>query len=215
LDRNKLSAALIGLGSILIVCSIVLMTLVLTGVIGGGTSGNSDLRTVPGFGRIEKPAPPAAVTGPPPSEAPIARLVRGVDGAGVMESPDNAYDTAWYDFSARPGFGGNAVFSGHVDYIRVGQAVFWDLKDLQQGDVIEVRLNDGTTYKYAVSFKQQFDAETAPVSDIVGPTPNETVTLITCGGTFSSATGQYDKRLVVRAERVADTLPPPSGAIAP
>ena len=35
------------------------------------------------------------------------------------------------------------------------------------------------------------------------------MTLITCGGTFNSATHQYDKRLVVRAERVANDPPAP------
>jgi hypothetical protein len=48
-----------------------------------------------------------------------------------MPSPDNAWDVAWYDFSARPGAGSNAVFSGHVDYHDVGPAVFWNLRDLR------------------------------------------------------------------------------------
>jgi sortase (surface protein transpeptidase) len=38
------------------------------------------------------------------------------------------------------------------------------------------------------------------------------LTLITCSGVFNSATHQYDKRLVVRAERIqpGQPLPPPS-----
>jgi sortase (surface protein transpeptidase) len=67
-----------------------------------------------------------------------------------------------------------------------------------------VRLADGTVYKYAVVSKNQYDSGLAPVDTIVGPTPNESVTLITCSGTFNSATHQYDKRLVVRAERIPD-----------
>jgi LPXTG-site transpeptidase (sortase) family protein len=134
-------------------------------------------------------------------------VVKGVDAAGVMQSPDNAFDTAWYDFSAKPGYGGNAVFSGHVDYINVGKAVFWELKDLNPGDEIQIRLEDGTVYRYAVNFKQQYDAATAPVEEIVGPTPRETVTLITCSGTFSNVSHQYDKRLIVRAERISETPP--------
>jgi LPXTG-site transpeptidase (sortase) family protein len=85
----------------------------------------------------------------------------------------------------------------------VGQAVFWNLKDLKEGDPIEVELADGTRYTYAVSYLHQYDVATAPVEDIVGHTPEQTVTLITCSGTFSQATHQYDKRLVVRAERVS------------
>jgi hypothetical protein len=64
-------------------------------------------------------------------------------------------------------------------------------------------LEDGTVYQYAVSSKIQYDAATAPVDQIVGPTAEETVTLITCSGTFSQSSHQYDKRLVIRAERIA------------
>jgi sortase (surface protein transpeptidase) len=40
------------------------------------------------------------------------------------------------------------------------------------------------------------------VTDIVGPVGREVVTLITCEGTFNTRTREYDKRLVVRADRV-------------
>ena len=61
-------------------------------------------------------------------DAPLVTL--GIDANGVMESTKNATDVAWYNFSARPGTAGNAVFSGHVDYHDVGEAVFWNLRDL-------------------------------------------------------------------------------------
>lgn len=219
MSSQRLSIVLIGLGSALIIAAITLFALLAKGIIDDGTGGNSDLATVPGFGNIKLPTPGPSPT--PSSKFPagvdeeIARLrlpsvdidapvvVRGVDAAGVMQTPDNAIDTAWYDFTARPGFDGNAVFSGHVDYVRVGKAVFWNLKDLQQGDPIEIELADGTRYTYVVSFLKQYDVATAPVEEIVGHTQEQTVTLITCSGTFNQATHQYDKRLVVRAERVS------------
>jgi LPXTG-site transpeptidase (sortase) family protein len=219
-NADRLSVFLISLGTVLIAAAITLFALIATGVIDGGSSGNSDLETITGFGEVLTtptvgPSPTPSDAFPPPSDAPIARLVipaaeidapvvvKGVDGAGVMQAPDNAYDTAWYDFSGKPGYGGNAVFSGHVDYIRVGRAVFWNIKDLVQGDLIEVHLGDGTVYRYEVTAASQYDAATAPVDQIVGATPNETVTLITCSGVFNTNTHQYDKRLVVRAERIA------------
>jgi LPXTG-site transpeptidase (sortase) family protein len=234
-DQNKISIALISIGTVLIIAAITLFALVAAGVVGGGSGGNSSLATIAGFGEvITKPTPgpsstPAAQY-PPGDNAPVERLiidkaqidapvvVKGVDDAGVMQSPDNAYDTAWYDFSAHPGSGSNAVFSGHVDYVHVGKAVFWYIKDLEQGDLVQVRLTDGTVYKYAVTSKNVYDAATAPVDQIVGPTPTETVTLITCGGTFDPATHQYDKRTVVRAERILDSAPgalpaAPSGVV--
>ena len=133
-------------------------------------------------------------------DAPI--VVKSLDSAGVMQSPENGEDVAWYDFTARPGEGSNAVFSGHVDHITVGQAVFWDLNLLKPGDRIEIRYADGVSVRYAVTALQTFPAGTAPVDDIVGPKPADTVTLITCAGNFNRITGQYDDRLIVRAEKV-------------
>lgn len=231
MNSNKLSIALITVGTLLIVVAIGLMAFVATGFIGSDDR-SSDLQTVVGFGDISTPTPGPSPTPdaqfPPGSTAPITRIiipsaeinapivVKGVDAAGVMLAPDNAYDVAWYDFSAQPGFGGNAVFAGHVDYVNVGPAVFWNLKDLNPGDIIEVQQADGTSIKYAVNFKQQYDAASAPVNEIVGPTPRESVTLITCSGTFNSATSQYDQRLIVRAERVVEgapvAIPPAPGA---
>ena len=124
-----------------------------------------------------------------------------------METPDGPTKVAWYDFSARPGYpvdedGGNAVFSGHVDYYNYGPAVFWNLRNLELEDEIEVGLTDGTMYRYSVISRKQYNAATAPIREIVGDTPTEVITLITCGGTFDPGVGEYDDRVVVRAQRI-------------
>ena len=57
---------------------------------------------------------------------------RTVGTNGQMGNPSGAWDVIWYDFSQNwSGLGGfpgeagaNAVFAGHVDYIRVGPTVF-------------------------------------------------------------------------------------------
>jgi LPXTG-site transpeptidase (sortase) family protein len=150
----------------------------------------------------------------PVSNAPLARLVipkiqvdapvatLGVDGQGVMQSPKTAFEVGWYDFTAQPGTGGNAVFSGHVDFASVGTAVFWDLRKLGLGDLVEVRLADGTAYQYVVVSSVAYPGDDAPIADIVGPTGKDTVTIITCAGTFNREVHQYSHRLVVRAERI-------------
>jgi LPXTG-site transpeptidase (sortase) family protein len=156
----------------------------------------------------------ATPAGPPPSSAALTRLVipkigvdapvvtLGVDGEGVMQSPRGAFEVGWYDFTARPGFGGNAVFSGHVDFATVGAAVFWDLRELVAGDLVGVRLADGTAYDYLVVSTVSYPADEAPIAEIVGPTSRDTVTIITCTGTFNRDIHQYSHRLVVRAERL-------------
>ncbi len=134
-------------------------------------------------------------------------VVLGVDNDGVMETPAGPTNVAWYSFSAQPGYpadeeGGNAVFSGHVDYYNYGPAVFWHVKDLSQGDIIELRHLDGTVYRYGVISRNQYSAASAPIAEIVGNTPTEVVTLITCGGIFDPSVGEYNDRIVVRAQRI-------------
>lgn len=153
------------------------------------------------------PAPPA-VTAPPVRllieairvDAPVT--VKGLRPDGVMDLPDGPEDVAWYSFTARPGMDGNAVLSGHLDYRNYGTAVFWRLRELREGDTIEVRLDDGSVLRYRVALKVSYDARMAPVPEILGPTIKEVVTLITCGGTFDSGSRNYSHRLVVRAERI-------------
>ena len=219
---------LMGAGVTLIAASFVLLGLAFTGVVGDSTTSVSeptpeaslsDASTSTGFaldaarlaGLAQGRPTPAAT---PYSEAPPARLVipkigvdapvvtLGVDGAGVMQSPKGPFEVGWYDFSAQPGSGSNAVFSGHVDFASVGAAVFWDLRKLGPGDLVEVRLADGTVYQYLVVSSVAYAVADAPIGEIVGPTSKDTVTLITCTGTFNREVRQYDQRLVVRAERL-------------
>jgi LPXTG-site transpeptidase (sortase) family protein len=151
----------------------------------------------------EAPIEPALPTGIAiPSidvDAPIS--VKGMAPGGVMQPPNGPEDIAWYDFTARPGSGGNAVFSAHVDYHDYGPAVFARLKDIEKGDAVEVRLADATVYRYRVVLSVTYPADTAPVDYIIGATSRETITLITCTGSFDAASRQYSHRLIVRAER--------------
>jgi LPXTG-site transpeptidase (sortase) family protein len=213
---NRLSLSIMAAGVAALAGAAVLFVLMLTGTVGdNGYSGPGTSTAIEGdISRYLTPV--ASPSGPPPSEAPIARLaipefgvdapvvIRGVDGRGIMESPSGPEDVAWYDFSAKPGFGSNAVFSGHVDYINYGPAVFYSLKDLEMGDIIEVRLEDGTVYRYAVANRESVPASITgeEIGRIVGATQQEIITLITCGGSFNPAVGQYDQRVIVRAERV-------------
>jgi LPXTG-site transpeptidase (sortase) family protein len=220
---DRVALGLVAAGAAILAGTAVFVVLLLTGVIGGDTMSGPD--TVVGFGTdsyVLTPAPTVTPSAVPPSNAPIARLVipkagvdapvnvKGVDANNVMETPDGAWDVVWYDFSSKPGWGSNAVFSGHVDYHDVGPAVFWNLGDLVQNDVIEVRLGDGSDYKYRVVSSNSVSGELSgdQVRDIVGATPREIVTLITCTGTFNSDTHQYDKRLIVRAERIMEPAAP-------
>lgn len=130
-------------------------------------------------------------------DAPV--VIKGLDGARRMEAPDRPEEVAWYDFTALPGEGSNVVLAGHVDFAGVGPAVFWDLWRVQVGDIVELQLADGRVVRYRVSGLETVEEATAPVERIVGPTPMERLTLITCAGNYNPATGRYDQRLIVVA----------------
>ncbi len=139
---------------------------------------------------------------------------RAVGRDGVMAAPAGPADVVWYDMGQWAGLGGapgggNAIFSGHVDYaanvpyanVRYrGQGVFSQLHLLSQGDIVEV-LYKGQTLRYEVVSRQQLgpNADWASVWKSNG---KDSVTLYTCGGAFDASTAEYADRVVVRAERV-------------
>jgi LPXTG-site transpeptidase (sortase) family protein len=199
------------------VAAVTLFLLTTTNVVGGENSIRPGNVASVGRGWLLTPHPTATAVLPTPDGAPIAALaipkfdvdapvvVRSVDSVGAMQTPDGPTDVAWYDFSAKPGFGSNAVFAAHVDYHNYGPAVFWHLKDLEFGDVIEVRLDDGAVYAYEVVSVEQLPVEDIDIDKIVGRTPREVITLITCGGDWNGH--EYTSRVVVRAERSYEAAP--------
>lgn len=122
---------------------------------------------------------------------------------GVMANPTGPFVVAWYGMTGRLGEpNGNVVLAGHVDYAGVGPAVFARVAELTEGDRIEVIGESLKNFRFAVTTSTYYDAVSAPVEEIIGPTEVESVTLITCGGTFDPSTQNYDQRLIVRAERI-------------
>lgn len=133
-------------------------------------------------------------------QAPIEN--KGINGHNQMEAPDKPFDVAWYPFTAKPGAGGNAVFSGHRDFAGVGPAVFWKLGQLSPGDTIQVTGVEGTRLDYQVTQSWDYTLSDIPMASVLAQGGGDQITLITCAGAYSQAAG-YDHRLVVRAKRVA------------
>ncbi len=128
---------------------------------------------------------------------------------GVMQNPSGPWVVGWYEPTAALGQLGNAVFSGHVDYWDVGPAVFWSItnEDVQEGDEIIGVGEDDSTFLYAVKLRETVEVGALTpekINEIVGPTKRESITLITCGGEFDYASGEYLSRTWVRAERIRE-----------
>lgn len=150
------------------------------------------------------PAPVESITIPRISVN--SRLIpMNITPDGYMDLPNDPHLVAWYDFTSKPGMGGNAVFSAHVDYINYGPAVFWNLSKLEPGDNVLIRLRDGTQLTYSVVTDQTLPLEQVDMASILAPTSEESITLITCSGEFHA--GNYSHRVIIRAIRTAVDAP--------
>jgi len=141
----------------------------------------------------------------------------GLDPNAVPEVPTGpgaADVVAWYNFSAEPGTGSNAVFAGHVTWF--GPGVFFSLTSVASGDEIKLLGPDGTQLTYVVSDVFQVDAYDPESLQVMRATDEDVITIITCDGDFVDTGdpvygGEYPFRLVVRAA-LTDTLPGAVGA---
>lgn len=150
--------------------------------------------------------PPVAIQIPNATVDAEVEHLQIVDGA--MPDPSGPWVVSWYEGTGRLGEQDNMVMAGHLDYWGVGPAVFYDLASLDEGDPIEVTGERGNVVSYSVTWTRLYQLEelnSQTINDIVGSTPVASLTLITCGGEFDEATGQYLSRYVVRAELVSST----------
>ncbi|HET7092109.1 MAG TPA: class F sortase [Thermomicrobiales bacterium] len=123
---------------------------------------------------------------------------------GVMVDPSGPWVVTWYKALSMLGTKSNVVMAGHIDYWGVGPSVFQALPNMAAGDTIRVIADDGEVFEYETEWSRLFNVATELTpeviqKDVVGPTGKESLTLITCGGDFDQARGEYVSRQVLRA----------------
>lgn len=123
----------------------------------------------------------------------------GVEPDGTMETPDDWYTGGWFMQGGLPGETKNLIINGHYDSNTGAGAAFFNLKNIKEGDQVEVVDEYGRIFYYKVlelSYVSILDPERLQIlEDEEG---KSTLTLITCGGVWTGS--GYDKRLVVKAE---------------
>ncbi len=135
---------------------------------------------------------------------PSIKLDTPVQQGGIVQDPDGelAWETAPFvavhygDLTSKLGVAGNAVIAGHVVTLRESN-VFRFLYQLELGDQIDVWDQLARDHAFQV-----VGVKLVPPSDtsVMGPTADETLTLITCGGTFNPAKREFSDRLIVTAK---------------
>ena len=125
----------------------------------------------------------------------------GLDANSIPEVPLNGQEVAWYNWSAEPGTGSNAVLAGHVTWS--GTGVFYYLDQLSGGEEILLRSAEGTELSYTVDGTFLIDPSDPAALTMMAPTDDDTITVITCGGTYFPTGGpfggDYTDRRIVRA----------------
>jgi Sortase domain len=146
---------------------------------------------------VQQSAPPVSLTiSKLDLSVELERLV--LDDQGVLVPPEDFDRAGWYVGSAVPGDIGPAVIAGHVDS-RSGPAVFFDLRALAPGDLVEVGREDGSIARFTVLGTDQYPKNEFPTEAVYGPTPDAELRLITCGGTFDRAARSYRDNVIVYA----------------
>jgi sortase (surface protein transpeptidase) len=124
-------------------------------------------------------------------EAPVKPA--GVEADGEMEVPGNVSEVGWYKYGSAPGESGSAVLAAHVDLAGSGPGVFFDLRLVEPGDIIEAR----TVY----------DKDDLPTEAIFSRQGPQILTLVTCGGGFNRSLRSYDSNVVVYAVPLDEAAP--------
>ncbi len=128
--------------------------------------------------------------------APVEGL--GTTPEGLIAVPKAYGMVGWYNKGVLPGKPGPAVLVGH--YAGGNRAVFDNLKDLKDGDLITTTNGRGQSFTYRVTAKNEYEKDKVPMAQIFKKSSESRLEIITCSGKWQSNT--YDKRLVITAELV-------------
>ncbi|WP_433283005.1 class F sortase [Micromonospora sp. CA-244673] len=133
--------------------------------------------------------------------APVHRVGIAPDGSIAVPDVGQAGEAGWYEQGPTPGQYGPAVIVGHVD-TTTGPAVFHDLKNLDDGDRIEVTRQDRSVAVFEVTSIERYGKERLPVREVYGDFSRPNLRLITCGGRWVGGETGYADNLVVYASLV-------------
>lgn len=128
-----------------------------------------------------------------------AGITRVVAVDGVLQIPRDPHTVGWWTGGGAPGEAqGNTVIVGHVNYAGVNGA-FFVLPNARPGDVI-VMMEAGYQRRYRVVAIRSYPKSVGLPATVFSRTGPASLVLITCGGSFNRATGNYEDNIVAYAQ---------------
>jgi hypothetical protein len=118
---------------------------------------------------------------------------------GVMQIPRDPHTVGWWTGGAEPGDAhGTVVIVGHINYAGVSGALS-ALPNLRPGDSLSL-LGSGYRHTYRIVAIRSYPKTSGIPANVFSRSGTPRLVLITCGGDFDSATGNYDDNIVAYAD---------------
>lgn len=192
---------------------------------GVGSGGTQPLATAPVVEMTSTPTPTATPQPTPTPGIEVAPITNGtwrlqipeigvnhpitevgLEASGALGAPTGPDEVGWYKWGPPPGAPGNVLMDGHVDWTdratgRPRGGVFFYLRQLEPGN--RITFSDGQKQVvYEVVEKRRYRWDDPNGVEVLQPTEDNRLTVITCGGTFDRGSHSYDQRDVVIAKMV-------------
>lgn len=122
----------------------------------------------------------------------------GVNSDGSLGTPNNVFDTAWYNKSSQPGQQGAMLIDGHISSWTT-RGVFYGLNTLLPGDSIDVQGGNGAIFTYKVVKTEVYNVNNVNMNAALSPiNPTKPgLNLISCTGDVIAGTSEFNKRIIV------------------
>ncbi len=121
----------------------------------------------------------------------------GLTPDGLMDTPSNYTDVAWYQLGVAPGEIGSAVIAGHFG---TTNSIFNNLSKLKIGDELKIINNQDKTISFIVNKIEIYNANDNAEQIFFSSDNLAHLNLITCYGIWNKATNRYQSRLVIFAD---------------
>lgn len=164
---------------------------------------DSEAHTVPVVKATPPPVPKVVAPtrlGVPSLSLDLPVIPVGVKDDGSMELPSSVATIGWYRFGPVPvGAQGTTVLAAHVDSRTEGVGPFAELRNVDKGSRITLRLADGHLQAYRVTRVHSYPKQQVPLDSVFATSGPPRLILITCGGGYDRSHGGYQDNLVVEA----------------
>lgn len=131
-------------------------------------------------------------------------LNTGLTDGNAVDTPEGIYDTSWYNRSAKLTDELGAMFIvGH--YVGPNKAgVFFNLEDVKLGNIVEIEHGNGNLSHFRIIEKMDFPVDDVDMDLALNPVNPDKLglNLMTCGGEWDVSSQQYDRRTLVRTEKI-------------